>query len=81
MRGYFGDAPTFKEHLAFPGEQARNSTQGRGFAGTIGADERHDLLGKDFKRDAFDGLDRPVVDPQITNRQNGRAHPTSSTPK
>ena len=59
-----------------PGGRAQQSgdrAQRRGFAGPVGADQRHDLPGLDGQVDPLQRVDRAVVDVQVMNLKE-RAH-------
>ena len=60
---------------------ARDAHQRGRFAGTVGADQRHDLARLDSERHAFEHLDRPVAGMQIFDFQQRRHQLTSSLPR
>src|SRR3954465_927741 len=70
--GHFGDVTAFVQDLAGAGARlAEDRHHQRRLAGTVGADQRHDLAGSDFEVDALQRLDLAVGGAKAADREQG----------
>ena len=51
----------------FAVKQTGNRVQRGGFAGAVGADQRHDLAGIHIEGDSLDGMNAAVIDVDVLN--------------
>jgi hypothetical protein len=74
---HVGDVAAFVQDLSRAGARlAEDRHHQRRFAGTVGADQRHDLAGIDLDVDALQRLDLAVGGMKTADREqgNGRRH-------